>query len=235
MAPWARTIAAFAALLLASSCDDAVVDAGDADADADTDGDRDADADVGAGPDGDVVACACDRRGGTCDASEPGSTAACECDVDCEAGSGPCGEDGACDDWCPEGVDVDCGECRCDYYSGVCEAADYGSTENCSCDGDCTGAHRACERDSHCDTWCPGDSDPDCPPCDCDYTRDICEPSDDGTLTVCECDPDCADGGLACREDGHCDTWCDPGGLCQDPDCTGAGGSGYHTGHCTRS
>lgn len=216
----AWTIAVAAGLLVASSCDDAT-DAGDAGADANADADADADS------------CACDRQGGACDASEPGSTAACACDADCAA-SPPCDADEACDDWCPEGVDPDCAACDCDFYSGFCEAAAVGSTDRCACDGDCTGTHRACEGDSHCDTWCPSDVDPDCAPCDCDYTDDICEPSDDGTVSICECDPDCADGGLACREDGHCDTWCDPGHLCQDPDCAGAGGSGYHTGPCTR-
>ena len=234
-------LALSSALLLVTACGldaandggaDAYGDGGHAlDADVDADGGGDVDADL----DGDIDSCSCARLPGRCDASVVGSTSPCPCDNDCDAATPPCDLDGYCDDWCPEGTDIDCSDCWCDYYSDVCEAADFGSTDNCLCDRDCTGAHSACERDGHCDTWCPEGADPNCGPCECDGFDDVCEPSDDGTLAVCTCDPDCSDGGVACRADGHCDTWCDPGGLCQDPDCTGAGGSGYHTGDCRRT
>ncbi len=55
-------------------------------------------------------------------------------------------------------------DCACDYYDGVCEAAIKGALLTCECDYDCyTGdIEEACSRDKHCDSWCPGKSDPDC-------------------------------------------------------------------------
>ncbi|MBI5489399.1 MAG: hypothetical protein HY905_18850 [Deltaproteobacteria bacterium] len=83
-----------------------------------------------------------------------------------------------------------------------------------------------CSADGECNTdpACLG-VDPDCAsPCGCDYFSGICEAMADATDAECPCDADCASAGdNACGEDGHCDTWCDPGGVCVDPDCSGGG------------
>ncbi|MBU0550082.1 DUF2817 domain-containing protein [Myxococcota bacterium] len=70
-----------------------------------------------------------------------------------------------------------------------------------------------CIGDGRCDVACR--VDPDCD-CACDYHARVCEPAARGVVTVCGCDPDCADGAAACVAEGHCDTWC-PAGA--DPDC----------------
>jgi hypothetical protein len=105
--------------------------------------------------------CACDRRRSACDAAEDGSTEDCACDLDCDASHHACDGNGYCDEWCPEGFDIDCGTCPCDYFGDVCEADDLGSTDDCLCDLDCTDGHHACEADAHCDSWCPDGADPD--------------------------------------------------------------------------
>jgi hypothetical protein len=162
-----------------------------------------------------------------------GSTADCSCDLDCDATHGACEDDGHCDDYCPAGADPNCATCDCDYFSSICEAAEIGSTAECTCDPDCAGPAGACEADGHCDSWCPAAADPDCS-CDCDYFPDVCEAAVNGSDTDCPCDGDCVGGAHACEAEGHCDTWCDPGGICVDPDCTGAEGSGFLTGNCIR-
>lgn len=62
--------------------------------------------------------------------------------------------------------------------------------------------------------------------CACDATADICDADEDASDRECACDPSCASGGnQACAADGHCDTYCDPGGACVDPDCASGGGT----------
>lgn len=108
--------------------------------------------------------CECDYFSNVCEAAEDGTTDVCDCDDDCGAGDDACSSDDHCDTFCPDGEDPDCDdepECSCDYYGGICEAAEEGSTDNCACDADCDGAF-ACKFDDHCDTWCPDGVDPDC-------------------------------------------------------------------------
>ena len=104
-----------------------------------------------------IEPCNCDFFPGICEASAPGSSQACSCDLDCGSA---CTADSHCDTWCPAGSDPDC-SCGCDYNE-YCEAAAQNSTDTCSCDPDCELNEDACSDDGHCDTWCPADDDPDC-------------------------------------------------------------------------
>ena len=103
--------------------------------------------------------CDCDYNP-VCEAADRDSTDACPCDPDCEGGGTACSHDAHCDTWCPENTDPDCA-CGCDYYP-VCEVAERGSAEVCTCDPDCEVGEEPCGEDGHCDTWCPEGSDPDC-------------------------------------------------------------------------
>jgi hypothetical protein len=163
--------------------------------------------------------CDCDRDVGICNA-EPGTTIVCACDRDC-TGASACSGDGVCDAGCSAGADPDCAACACDRVAGRCDAEQQDSATACDCDADCIG-HDACEDDGDCDDYCLG-RDSDCP-CACDYYGGVCEAESDGSADECTCDPQCAAAGNnACQADGHCDTWCDPGGLCSDGDCDNVG------------
>jgi len=177
--------------------------------------------------------CECDSTEDICEAGGRDSADACSCDWDCAATSEPCGSDGHCDSWCFVGTDPDC-PCTCDFNDS-CEALEAGSAETCPCDDDCPSGTEACSADGHCDGFCPEGTDRDCVTCDCDYFMDVCESTTDATKIECECDFDCHGEAEACDADGHCDTYCDPLGMCEDPDCSGSEGSGYLTGTCARS
>ncbi|MBN1945924.1 MAG: hypothetical protein JW797_09615 [Bradymonadales bacterium] len=182
--------------------------------------------------------CACDRADNVCNANADDSAADCTCDPDCTTTAHACVNDAYCDPWCPPPSGT--GECDCDYYENVCEAGARESTDLCPCDVDCDSmdpdCSGACVADTHCDTWCPDDEDPDCEEtCGCDYFNGICEPEVDGSDRACACDEDCSGGEDPCQADDHCDNWCDPGGICKDIDCQGTEGSGYGTGECNRT
>ncbi|MCA9564809.1 MAG: hypothetical protein KC561_15035, partial [Myxococcales bacterium] len=131
--------------------------------------------------------------------------------------------------------------CDCDHpgLGNVCEAASRNSSATCDCDQDCGAGESACGSDGHCDSWCPEGDDPDCDPgCECEYfdTAGLCEAESDQSTRECGCDEDCDPAGeQSCQADGHCDNFCDPGGICKDPDCDGDEGDGYLTGECDRS
>ncbi len=119
---------------------------------------------------------------------------------------------------CPSGETCENGQCvapcACDFYPGICEPDDVGSTAPCTCDPDCSGGATPCGADGHCDSWCPQGADPDCD-CGCDY-NEYCEAAASGTTDTCTCDPDCELHEEACSDDGHCDIFCPDG---TDPDC----------------
>ena len=196
-------------------------------------------------PDCESKECGDDGCGGSCGDCPPGSDCddegLCgECVPDCEGKE--CGLDGCegtCGD-CPDYLQcfnwqcVDEQLCMCDYNEAVCEPKEDESVEVCACDPDCQApGSEPCGEDGYCDVWCdPGGicKDLDCPTfelgecgetaCACDYSGGVCEAKEDESVEVCACDPDCqAAGSEPCGEDQHCDTWCDPGGVCKDIDC----------------
>jgi hypothetical protein len=105
--------------------------------------------------------CSCDYFTDVCEAAEENTDETCACDPDCAGDLEACSLDDHCDSYCPTDVDPDC-ECSCDYFTGVCEAAEDGSTATCRCDLDCQSGETACSEDDHCDSWCPAGTDPDC-------------------------------------------------------------------------
>lgn len=177
--------------------------------------------------------CYCDWHDSICEPSAECSTDACGCDPDCDSPSllpGPCGRDGHCDTWCPTGADPDCEgkinedctptstDCYCDHFGDVCETAADCFESPCECDPDCMvgGALMApCAPDSHCDTWCPTEADPDClgepnvdcgedTPCGARLASAACSEcigaSCCAELEACKANVDCFQG-LDCLED----------------------------------
>jgi hypothetical protein len=116
--------------------------------------------------DPDREGCGCDYYTGVCESADRNSTTDCPCDVDCDDYHHACVLDSHCDTWCPIGADPDCvGQCDCDFFDAICEAATNGTDQPCDCDADCGASYSACQADGHCDDRCDPDEicgDPDC-------------------------------------------------------------------------
>lgn len=142
--------------------------------------------------------------------------------VESDPSSIDCSANGICNPACAD--DPDCATCDCDRQDNVCNVSIDYTDSACGCDPDCATRDTCDDDDGVCDTYCHA-RDNDCPD-DCNWYWDVCEAEANHSDNPCDNDPDCGPGNVACSDDGHCDTFCDPTNLnpppeydCTDPNC----------------
>lgn len=139
-----------------------------------------------------------------------------------------CG-DGTCDlvETCANCA-KDCGSCQKLCGDGECnglETCDSCAKDCGQCPVDC-GDDKCAEGESC--QGCPQDCG-ECPDCECDRSEGSCQSGKECSTITCFCDPDCQTGGLPCKFDGSCDSWCP---VNADGDCVGLPDNGKFCEYC---